>query len=61
MCTLLLPPGGNPIAVNKYVISDVILKARDSQTVGVITRGFLNMLVSLNLNYASGIVVMRGI
>jgi hypothetical protein len=22
MCTVLLPPGGNPIAVNKYIISD---------------------------------------
>jgi hypothetical protein len=21
MCTVLLPPGGNPIAVNKYIIS----------------------------------------
>jgi hypothetical protein len=29
----------------KYIISDVILKARGSQSVGVITRGFLNMLV----------------
>jgi len=22
MCTALLPPGGNPIAVNKYIISN---------------------------------------
>ena len=21
MCTVLLPPGGNPIAINKYIIS----------------------------------------
>ena len=25
MCTVLLPPGGNPIAVNKYIISHQIL------------------------------------
>jgi len=23
MCTLLLPPGGTPIAVNKYIISSI--------------------------------------
>jgi hypothetical protein len=26
MCTVLLPPGGNPIAVNKYIISYHIIK-----------------------------------
>ena len=28
MCTVLLPPGGNPIAVNKYIISYFILERR---------------------------------
>jgi hypothetical protein len=26
MCTVLLPPGDNPIAVNKYIISYHIIK-----------------------------------
>jgi hypothetical protein len=39
----------------------VILKARGSQTVGVITRGFLSMFVFFNVNYAKGIVVTFGI
>jgi len=25
MCTVLLPPGDNPIAVNKYIISCVVV------------------------------------
>jgi hypothetical protein len=25
MCTVLLPPGGNPIAVNKYIIIIIII------------------------------------
>jgi len=25
MCTVLLPPGGNPIAANKYVIYIILL------------------------------------
>jgi len=62
MSAVLLPPVVNPIAVKKYIISDVILKARGSQTLGVTTRGFLNMLVFfLNLNYPSGIVLMFGV
>jgi hypothetical protein len=26
MCTVLLPPGGNPISVNKYIISKFTLE-----------------------------------
>jgi len=26
MCTVLLPPGGNPIAVNKYIIYHIYHK-----------------------------------
>jgi len=29
MCTVLLPPGGNPIAVDKYIISYHILGYED--------------------------------
>jgi len=25
MCTVLLPPGGNPIAVNKYIVSYIYI------------------------------------
>ena len=28
MCTVLLPPGGNPIAVNKYIISYLLILKR---------------------------------
>jgi len=27
MCTVLLPPGDNPIAVNKYIISSFQIKS----------------------------------
>jgi hypothetical protein len=28
MCTVLLPPGGYPIAVNKYIIIIIIIRRR---------------------------------
>jgi len=31
MCTVLLPPGGYPIAVNKYIISFIILHPQTSK------------------------------
>jgi len=29
MCNVLLPPGGNPIAINKYIISYIVSRLRD--------------------------------
>jgi hypothetical protein len=29
MCTVLLPPGVNPIAVNKYILSHIVMKCID--------------------------------
>jgi len=32
MCTVILPPGVNPIAVNKYIIYRIILSMNDTCT-----------------------------
>jgi len=34
MCTVLLPPGDNPIAVNEYIISYYVLQLRNFSHVG---------------------------
>jgi len=52
MCTVLLPPGDNPIAVNKYIIiyiSRVSTNARDNQgwskrNIGTVFREAVNTI-----------------
>jgi hypothetical protein len=34
MCTVLLPPGDNPIAVNKYIISYHMLRGTEENQLG---------------------------
>jgi len=51
MCTVLLSPGDNPIAVNKYIISYnsnqpvLEMKHKWSQTIDELGLGFLSMTV----------------
>ena len=47
MCTVLLPPGDNPIAVNKYIISYL---PNDKQQDGSSTNVFLRFLLLVILN-----------
>jgi hypothetical protein len=48
MCTVLLPPGGNPVAVNKYIISSyhILRYRRHSCFVSVSTTCISNLVVS---------------
>jgi len=44
MCTVLLPPGDNPIAVNKYIVSYHFacgFSDFDAQSFNVLTKGYL--------------------